>query len=198
MPRANEAFQTSGPMYGKLPTIQYPYLKKLIFELDFACSTCSSAKGQPTYRTVAEVLSAGMGDPINGPGKYFTRYVLKCPECLTIPEEGPFIMHGIIDLLSIPAGYKRPDRGAGSADNNLFEDEGEDANASVLRQPEEPSIALPKARSRGPVKKVSELHPKTTGRKVKAKGLSTLRAGLKRKVKAARGEDLDFAAAQRK
>jgi hypothetical protein len=170
MPRANEVFRTSSPIRAKLPTKQYPHLKTLIHECDFACSTCSSAKGQPTYRTVAEVLQSGAGQPISGPGNFISRWGLLCPECMTAPAEGPFIMNGIIDLLEVPKSYKRPERPTVSNDQNLFEED--EPEAPVLKQP---SIAITRP------KKTSDLHPKTKGTKVKAKALSTLKAGKNKK-----------------
>ena len=170
MPRANEVFRTSSPIRAKLPTKQYPHLKKLIFELDFACSTCSSAKGQPIYRTIAEVLQSGAGQPISGPANFTTRWGLLCPECMTAPAEGAFIMNGIIDLLEVPHGYKRPERPSVSDDQNLFEADEEEA--PVLKS--QPSIA------RQP-KKTSDLHPKSKGTKVKGKVLSTLKTSKNKK-----------------
>lgn len=174
MARANEAFRTSAPIRAKLPTKAYPYLKKLIHECDFACSTCSSAHGQPIYRTVAEVLQAGSHQPINGPGNTVSRFGLLCPECFTAPSEGPFIQNGIIDLLTVPPTYKRPNRPSVTSDDNMFEDE-DDVDAPVLRA------------SQG--KKESELHPKTRGTKVKGKAFSELKATLKKKAKASKGSD---------
>ncbi len=179
MPRANEAFRTSAPIRAKLPTKAYPHLKQLIHECDFACSTCSSAKGQPIYRTVAEVLQAGCHQPINGPGNTFSRFGLLCPECFTAPSEGPFIQNGIIDLLQVPKTYKRPDRPTVTSDENMFEDEDEGGEeAPVLRKPA------------GPVKKESELHPKTKGTKVKGKTFSKLKASLKK----GKGKNAEFGA----
>ena len=190
MPRANEVFRTSSPIKAKLPTNQFPHLKTLIHELDYACSTCTSGKGYPVYRTVAETLAV-TGQPISGPGKYTTRWVLMCPECLTIPEEGPFIMHGIIDLLdaAIPHGYKRPDRGSQGGDNNLFEtDPEDDPTAPVLKPAPQPSIAR---KPRGAVKKTSELHPKTKGTKAKGNQFKAVKAGIKKKARATGGGDLE-------
>lgn len=173
MPRANE-LKAAATIRAKLPTKQHPYLKKLIHELDFACSTCSAAKGQPIYRTFAEVLEAGVAQPISGPRNFTTRWGLLCPECYTTPNEGPFIDNGIIDLLTVPPTYKRPKRASGGTNESFFEDEDEDdADAPVLR-----------TSTAGPQKKTSDLNPKTRGKKTKGKGFSSAKAKLKKKTKA--------------
>jgi hypothetical protein len=172
MPRANEVGKPRASIQVKIPTKAHPHLKRLVHELDFACSTCSSAYQQPTYRTFYECWEAGALLPINGPGNTFSRFGLLCPECNTAPEQGPFIENGIIDLLTVPPNYKRPERPTGSG-TSLFEDEDEDADAPVLK----PVPQAPK----GPQKKASDLHPKTTGKSLKGNKLAATKAGKTKK-----------------
>jgi hypothetical protein len=167
MPRANEVGRPMAAIRVKLPTKAYPHLKKLVHELDFPCSTCSSAYQQPIYRTFMECYEAGTLQPINGPGNTFTRFGLLCPECYTSPEEGPFIQNGIIDLMTIPQTYKRPKRLTGIEKDSLFEEEDdEDLSAPVIKIPKAPT---------GPVKKMSDLNPKTRGERPKGNELAKVR-----------------------
>ena len=50
-----------------LPTNKYPHLKDLVNEVDFVCSTCSSAEGAPVYHTFWEAHKEPL--PPNPAGK---------------------------------------------------------------------------------------------------------------------------------
>ena len=84
------------PIPAKLPTRAFPHLRHLIEELDFKCSSCSSAYGVPVWRTFREAVK----DPISGEAGGITRFLLQCPECHTVPSAGPYIENGVVDLLA--------------------------------------------------------------------------------------------------
>lgn len=105
-----------------LPTKQYPHLKQLVHEVDFVCSNCSSAEGSPVYHTFWDAHK----EPLGGPGKYTTMYTVYCPTCRTTPTDADFIQNGIIDLLNVPKGYKRPPRPSNTAGQDIGFEEDED------------------------------------------------------------------------
>jgi hypothetical protein len=153
------------PIPATLPTKQYPHLRTLIHELDFRCASCSSAYGVPAWRTFLEADK----DPISGPGKGTTVFLLKCPECHTVPTDGPYIGNGIIDLLAVPHNYKRPPRPSLTSPQSLSMDHEDDA--SVEEQTRRDAEAL---RTRKPLggktkKKDSDLNPKSKKARNEAK-----------------------------
>lgn len=123
-----------------VPTRDYPWLKKLMKEVDFACASCSSAQGQPVYYTLEEARK----DPVSGPpnprggivtekGMIATRFLVMCPVDRTVPENNPLMPGGFCDLMAIPPDYKRPYRPQGEGGDGVTYD-GDD----------EPSVVAPK------------------------------------------------------
>ena len=118
MPLTNFPHVRPTPMV--LPTKDYPHLKHLMKEVDFACATCSSAQGQPVYYTLEEAhrepLSAGPtshAGSIIAKGMIATRFLVLCPTCRTVPENNPLMPGGFCELLDIDPKYKRPARAQG-------------------------------------------------------------------------------------
>ena len=111
-----------------LPTNKYPHLKDLVNEVDFVCSTCSSAEGAPVYHTFWEAHK----EPLGGPGKYTTKYSVYCPTCRTVPTDSDFIQNGLVDLLTVPRGYKRPPRPNNAAGQDVAFEDPEDADEAMI------------------------------------------------------------------
>ncbi len=137
----------SPPVVGVvLPTKQYPYLKDLVKQVDFVCSNCSSAEGYPVYHTLAEAHT----EPLGGPGQYTTMFTVYCPTCRTTPTDGDYIHNGIIDLLKVPRGYKRPPRVNGSTAGlgMQFEEEDEPVIEVPEARPVRAKVATPAAKAK--------------------------------------------------
>jgi len=173
MPRSNPIMPSAAPIRAVLPTKKHPHLREVVKQLDFVCSTCSSAYGAPVFRSFMDAAK----DPISGPENYTTRFLVRCPECNTIPTDGPFISNGIIELLQVPANYKRPKRPTVnvSEDNLGFQDEDDEPLVSV------PPTQMRTSNSRP--KKASDLSPATRGKKAKGAIKAT---AVKKKINAAK------------
>lgn len=157
MPRTQLQIPTAAPIRAKLPTKQYPHLKSVINELDFACQTCSSAMGQTVHVNFMDAVK----DPIRGPEDYSTVFALLCPDCRTAPQDGPYITMGMIDLLMVPANYKRPARSISNRnETGLGMDEEGDEDVQQQEVAEKRTPRLQK-------KKTSDLNPATRGKKAK-------------------------------
>ncbi len=111
-----------------LPSNKYPWLKDLVNEVDFVCSTCSSAEGSPVYHTFWEAHK----EPLGGPGKYTTSYSVYCPTCRTVPTDSDFIHNGLVDLMTVPRGYKRPPRPNNAAGQDVSFEDAEDDDTAVI------------------------------------------------------------------
>ncbi len=86
-----------------------------------------------------------------------------------MPTDGPYIGNGIIDLLSVPRGYKRPPRPSLTSPQSLTMDHEDDT--SVEEQTRQDAQAL---RTRQPLggrtkKKDSDLNPKSRKARNEAK-----------------------------
>lgn len=142
-----------------LPTKDYPWLKRLMKEVDFACATCSSAQGQPVYHTLEEAhrepLSAHPtkhAGSITPKGMVATRFLVLCPTCRTIPENNPLMPGGFCDLMEIDPNYKRPFRAQGSGGDGLTYDD-DDGDDNVAVRPTSGKFGGKR------LKKTSDLHP---------------------------------------
>ncbi len=169
MPRTQLQVPQSAPVRAVLPTKAYPHLRQVVEELDFACATCSSAFGQPVWVSFLDARK----EPVRGPQHYTTSFVLLCPECNTVPMDGPFIENGMIDLLQVPKTYKRPRRSTAGRSESGLEMEAEG--------PEEvEAVDVPEKRQRTlkTKKKVTDLSPATRGRKAKG----AVKAAAKKKA----------------
>ncbi len=124
--------RNAGSIMSLLPDRQYPHLRKIIHEVGYICGNCSAAEGYRVYRTFAE----SKVDPLNGPGQYTTRYMVRCPDCQTIPIDGDFVNHGIIDLLQVPKDYKKPVLPSAPKDGTgvQFETDFDEDDAPMLRE----------------------------------------------------------------
>jgi hypothetical protein len=123
------------PVRSILPTSQYPHLKRIVHELDYMCASCSSASGGgEVWKTFMESERS----PISGPGisskkgMVATTFLLLCPECRTVPTGGPFIESGIINLLNVPADYKRPPRPSSTVEDSLVTDTDDEDGLVVM------------------------------------------------------------------
>jgi hypothetical protein len=143
MPLQNYPLVKPTPMV--LPTKDYPWLKRLINEVDFACATCSSAQGQAVYYTLKEAhrepVSAAPtshSGSIIAQGMVATRFLVMCPTCRTVPENNPLMPGGFCDLMDIDPNYKRPFRAAGTDGDGLTMDGDEEADGPsvVSREPQ--------------------------------------------------------------
>jgi hypothetical protein len=142
-------FQIAPSVKVILPTKKYPHLKQAIKELDFLCANCSSAHGSPVHVPFMEALM----DPISGPGKTSERILLRCPECSTVPQDGPFFeAPGIINLSKVPVGYKKGPRPNNSSGPNVVLDGDED---DEMLQPTVEPIRRPKSQREG--KKITDM-----------------------------------------
>ena len=156
------------PIQASLPTKLHPHLKRLIHQMDFRCASCSSAYQMPVWRTFIEADK----DPISGPGKGTTVFLMKCQECHTVPTDGPYINNGILDLLEVPEHYRRPPRPTMEAANSLTMDDEDDS--TVDEQTKRDAEA---SRSRRPLggktkKKDSDINPKSKVARNQAKAAS--------------------------
>lgn len=161
MPRTQLQMPSAKPVRATLPTKQYPHLRGLIKELDFACANCSSASGQPVYVTFEEAVK----DPLRGPGNYTTAFALYCPDCHIPPMDGPFINQGMIDLLQIPKNYKKPKRVTVSSDASGLEMDEEESQG--FEDVEAVEVPAKRPRTIQTKKKTTDLNPATRGRKAK-------------------------------
>jgi len=168
MPRLNMPQVRPTPMV--VPTRDYPHLKRLMKEVDFACATCSSAMGQPVYHTLEEAVKEPVsgvptkqGTGIVGPkGMVATRFLVLCPECRTVPENNPLMPGGYCDLMDIDPGYIRPFRPQGDGgDGVTYDGDDDEPKAAVVSN-------LGKGRH---FKKTSDLNPKTRKQTAKEKRL---------------------------
>jgi hypothetical protein len=158
MPLQNFPHVRPTPMV--LPTKDFPWLKRLMNEVDFACATCSSAQGQPVYHTLAEAhrepLSAeptSHGGSITPKGMIATRFLVLCPTCRTVPENNPMMPGGFCDLMAVPKDYKRPFRPQGTGGDGLTYDGDDDGDDVALRVPKTRKFGSSK------LKKTSDLKP---------------------------------------
>lgn len=162
-----------------IPTSQFPHLRELVKELDFPCAVCSAKTGAPVYRTFLEAVREPLSAPsISGKvpvtkmGMYATRFVVLCPECRCAPKGGPFIQgEGIIDLLDIPKGYKRPARPQNNAaDGGMSYDDAEAIQAKLESgQGDAASAVRMEGPPKGGRKKVSDLNKGKPTKAQKAK-----------------------------
>lgn len=160
MPRTQIQVPQSAPVRAVLPTKKYPHLRSVIKELDFACATCSSAFGQPVWVSFEEAVK----EPIHGPEHYTTTFALLCPDCRTIPQDGPFINNGMIDLLMVPATYKKPRRAVAARSESGLEMDEEEEGFEDVEAVDEP---VRRPRTLKTKKKTSDLSPATRGKKAK-------------------------------
>jgi len=157
-----------------VPTKQYPWMKRLMTEVDYACPSCSSGANQPVFHTLGESIL----EPISGPavegkgvvtekGIIATRFLVMCPETRCVPENSPLMMGGIVDLMAIDPNYKRPFRPV--TDEGSISFDGDDQAEPAVRTPD-----APKKFGSGKLKKTSDLNPKT--RKLTAKEKRLIKA----------------------
>ncbi len=183
MPRPNPQIPTAAPVVSTLPTKKYPHLRNVIKELDFACATCSSAFGQPVYVSFMDAVR----DPISGPGHYHTTFGLLCPDCRTAPQDGPFITMGMINLLAVPADYKRPKRAnsSGGGESLAFDDEDEAPKVhGRFEEEEDEYVEAPQPRRLKTKKKTTDLSPASRGRKAKG----AVKAAMNKRAQANEGQ----------
>lgn len=137
MPISNFPHIKRTPMV--VPTKDYPWLKNLMKQVDFACASCSSAQGQAVHYTLEEaILDPISGAPTKGggiisaKGMIATRFLVMCPVDRTVPENSPLMPGGYCDLMDINQQYKRPHRAAGAGDGITYDgDDDDDESASV-------------------------------------------------------------------
>jgi len=119
MPKSVAELKALTPVKIILPTSKYPYIMDLLDEIEYPCSNCSSAAGHTVFRKASESYL----DPISGPGIYSTRLGVYCPDCkVQCQDHGP-IFRGILDLLTVPAGYKAAKRAADARAGGIFGDD---------------------------------------------------------------------------
>ena len=141
MPLKNFPHVRPTPML--LPTKDYPWLRQLMKEVDFACATCSSAQGQPVYYTLEEAHREPLSSSakthhaglITAKGMVATRFLVLCPTCRTVPENNPLMPGGFCELMDIDKNYKRPFRAQGSGGDGLSYDD-DDSGDSPPAHPE--------------------------------------------------------------
>lgn len=123
-----------------VPTKDYPWLKNLMKQVDFACASCSSAQGQAVHYTLEEaILDPISGAPTKGggiisaKGMIATRFLVMCPVDRTVPENSPLMPGGFCDLMDIDPKYKRPHRAAGAGDGITYDGDDDDAEEASLK-----------------------------------------------------------------
>ena len=179
MPLQNFPHVRPTPMV--LPTKDYPWLKRLMKEVDFACATCSSAQGQPVYHTIEEAHREPLSSEptshqgsITAKGMVATRFLVLCPTCRTVPENNPMMPGGFCDLMMIDKNYKRPFRPQGTGGDGLTYDGDDEADEAAVR---------PTGKFGGKkLKKTSDLNPLSA---------PTLTAAQKRAIKKAQASNAE-------
>ncbi len=162
-----------GSVAAVLPTSQFPHLKEIVTQLYFRCGSCKSGGVGEWYsfEDAAKVPMSGPAIPgrpiITARGMVTTRFGMHCPNCGCILT-GNFVENGIIDLLKVPKGYRRPPMPPEASGDNVTDDD-EGAAPPAVRA----STVFGKGRRS---KKKSDLNPKT--RKKPAKKDQTPPANL--------------------
>jgi hypothetical protein len=151
-----------------VPTKQYPWLKGLMKQVDYACPSCSAGSGQPVYHTLEESIldplsgaPTELGAALTEKGLVATRFLVMCPETRCVPENNPLIPNGYCDLMQISPNYKRPFRPVGDQNSITYDGDEEDAK---------PAVKVRKFGS-GKLKKASEINPKSLPLTAKARRL---------------------------
>jgi hypothetical protein len=179
------------PTPAVIPANTYPHLRALVKELDFPCANCTSAKNMPIYVPWKDAIKAPIGAPaipgrpsIGRQGMISTVFLLTCPECNCLLNNGPLVNGaGIIDLLSVHPEYKKPDRPHANMEGTVMEGEEEVAEPAPAARP---TRTLGKGIKK---KKTSDLNPKTLEQQ-KAEAAEQLRknADLIKKAEASNQE----------
>lgn len=140
MPLSNFPHIKRTPMV--VPTKDYPHLKSLMKNVDFACASCSSAQGQAVHYTLEEaILDPVSGAPTKGngiitaKGMIATRFLVMCPVDRTVPENNPLMPGGFCDLMDIDPKYKRPYRAAGAGDGITYDGDEDPEEAALNTKP---------------------------------------------------------------
>ena len=150
----------------RLPLKKYPHLRRLVNEIEFICSNCSSGT-ERVYITFKEARR----EPLVAPPDPCTRFVVLCPMCQCAPESGAGgrIQRGMLDLLQFPIDYRKPQRSKAAAISSLSGDDGMDllgdtgenyATAADILEEEEKAAPRrkPKLSGAGTKKKVTDLN----------------------------------------
>ena len=184
MPLKNFPHVRPTPML--LPTKDYPWLRQLMKEVDFACATCSSAQGQPVYYTLEEAHREPVSSSakthhvglITAKGMVATRFLVLCPTCRTVPENNPLMPGGFCELMDIDKNYKRPFRAQGSGGDGLSYDDDDDSGDSLQPTRKEPGKFGSKR-----LKKTSDLNAQSA--------IPKLTAAQKRAIKLAQASNAE-------
>jgi hypothetical protein len=148
-----------------IPTSQYPWLRDITTQLIFRCGSCKSGGVGEwyTFEDAAKVPISGPGVPgrasIGPNGMITTRFGMHCPQCGCVMS-GAFVQNGIIDLLHVPKGYKRPPMPPEATGDNVgFDSEAEqDGLPPAAVRTGKPSTPFGKGMKK---KKKSDLNPKS-------------------------------------